>query len=135
MDIQPKATGHEKRIKLLLDAVCKKLSFTAMLLADQQGFPVACSGDLKSVGIAAIAPECIRMGQRAVRFGQFSGIRCVTLMLEGGHIMIIKEINIQSQKFIVVIDTKTVPNVINSLFRVLSERIDLILNSHKYYSH
>ncbi len=123
--------SQESRLQLLLDGACGKYGILAILLADHQGLPIAYSGRIKEAGIAAVAPEFIRMGKNAVRLGEYNSIACVALILENSHLMIIREIEASGKKFVLVIDTRSVPRALEQMLSELGDRIAAIIKKGK----
>lgn len=121
----------DKRLSAILNEVSKTYNLHSLLLADQHGLAVSHSGQIVHTGMAAIAPELIRVGESAVRLGEYDSITCVALMLENSHLMIIKDIEINGTKFVIVIDTSLAPKGLGKMLKELKERITKAMNVDK----
>jgi len=113
----------DKRLYAILDDTRRQYGLHSLLLADQNGLAVSYSGKIAHAGIAAIAPELIRVGEHAVRLGEYDSITCVALVLENTHLMIIKDIEIRNTPFVLVMDTASVPKGLGGMIRKLQDRI------------
>ncbi len=113
----------DKRLYAILDDTRRQYGLHSLLLADQNGLAVSYSGKIAHAGIAAIAPELIRVGEHAVRLGEYDSITCVALVLENSHLMIIKDIEIRNTPFVLVMDTASVPKGLGGMIRKLRDRI------------
>jgi len=100
----------------------------SLLLADKNGWPVSHAGKIAHAGMAAIAPELIRVGDHAVRLGEYNSITCVALVLEDSHLMVIKDIEINGEPFVLVMDTATVPRGMRKLLSSLRDRIAMVMH-------
>jgi hypothetical protein len=121
--------SREARLRAIMEEVRREHGFRSILLADQGGLTISYCGELQHSGIAAIAPEFIRIGDSAVRLGEYDSIACVALVLENSHLMIIKETEMNDEKFILVMDTASVPGSLQKIMASLSERIGQALKS------
>lgn len=115
------------RLQSILEETCQLYSLNSLLLADKNGLPVCHAGKIAHSGIAAIAPELIRVGDHAVKLGEYDSITCIALVLDNSHIMVIKDLEINEQPFVVVMDTISVPKGIRKLLTTLAERIGLAM--------
>lgn len=113
----------DKRLYAILDDTLRQYELHSLLLADQHGLAVSHAGKVVHTGIAAIAPELIRVGEHAVRLGEYDSISCVALVLENSHLMVIKDIEINGAAFVLVIDTSSVPKGLGKIIRTLQQRI------------
>ena len=118
----------EQRLHAILDEVRQQYHLNSLLLADQNGFAISHAGRLAHTGIAAIAPELIRVGEHAVRLGEYDSITCVALVLENSHLMIIKDIEVNDAPFILVINTISVPKQLGKMIKGLKEQISLAMD-------
>lgn len=114
----------DERLHAILDDMRQQYGLHSLLLADQDGLAVSHAGEIAHAGIAAIAPELIRVGEHAVRLGEYDNITCVALVLENSHLMIIKDIEVNGTPFVLVMDTASVPQGIGKMIRVLQDRVD-----------
>jgi len=121
--------SRDSRLREILDQIREEYKFRSVLLTDSRGLTISCSGDVKHAGIAAIAPEVIRIGEHAVRLGEYASINCVALVLENSHLMIIREVKIKQSKFIVAVDTERVPPGLRRIMAELAKRIAKTLES------
>lgn len=119
----------DMRLQAILEETRQNYNLHSLLLADQNGWPVSHAGQIAHGGMAAIAPELIRVGEHAVRLGEYDSITCVALVLEGSHLMIIKDIEINSEPFVLVMDTAAVPRDIKKMLSSLTDRISLAMAS------
>jgi len=113
----------DKRLEAILDDTRRQYGLHSLLLADKNGLAVSHAGKIAHAGIAAIAPELIRVGEHAVRLGEYDSITCVALVLESSHLMIIKDIEINGDSFVLVMDTASVPKGLGKIIRTLRQRI------------
>ncbi|NWF39530.1 hypothetical protein F3F96_10335 [Mariprofundus sp. NF] len=111
------------RLQAILEETREMHKLHSLLLADQNGLPISHAGKIAHAGMAAIAPELIRVGDHAVRLGEYNSITCVALVLEDSHLMVIKDIEINNKPFVLVMDTATVPRGIRKLIRELRDRL------------
>ena len=125
----PALLSRDARLKAIMEEVRREHGFLSILLADRRGLTISYCGDVRHSGIAAIAPEFIRMGDNAVRLGEYESIACVALVLENSHLMIIREVRLNGEKFILVMDTTSVPGSLQEIMSSLSERIGQALKS------
>jgi len=102
-----------------------------LLLADQSGLPICHCGDIVHAGMAAIAPELIKVGDHAVQLGEYDGITCIALVLENSRLMVIKDIEINGEKFVLVMDTAHVPKGIRRIIRRLTRHLTEAMNAGK----
>jgi len=114
---------RDMRLHSILEETRLQYNLHSLLLADHHGLPVSHAGNIVHAGMSAIAPELIRVGDHAVRLGKYSSITCVALVLEDSHLMVIKDINILGEMFVLVMDTAAVPKGIRKLIRDLRDRI------------
>jgi len=111
------------RLKAILEETRQIYNLHSLLLADQNGLPISHAGKISHAGMAAIAPELIRVGDHAVRLGEYNSITCVALVLEDSHLMVIKDIEINNSPFVLVMDTATVPRGIRKVIKELRDRL------------
>jgi len=121
--------NRETRLHEIMEEVRCEHNLLSILLADQCGLTLCYCGDMHHSGIAAIAPEFVRLGDNAVRLGEYESISCVALLLENSHLMIIKEVSINEKKFILVIDATSTPKSLQKVIASLAERIGLALKA------
>lgn len=121
----------DKRLKAILDDVRKTNGLHAVLLADENGLPISHSGDIECSGIAAIAPELIRVGEKATALGCYENMTCVIVMLENSHLMIIKTMTIHKQKFVVVMGTPLAPKGLGTMLKQLKVDISKAIKVDK----
>jgi len=121
--------NRESRLQEIMEEVRCEHNLLSILLADQRGLTLSYCGEVHHSGIAAIAPEFVRMGDNAVRLGEYESISCVALLLENSHLMIIKEVSINNEKFILVMDTTSTPKSLQKVMANLAERIGLALKA------
>ncbi|MFQ5518481.1 MAG: hypothetical protein ACE5E3_00625 [Mariprofundus sp.] len=119
------------RLHAILEETRQQYGLHSLLLADQHGLPVSHAGKIAHAGMAAIAPELIRVGDHAVRLGEYDSITCVALVLEDSHLMVIKDIEINGDPFVLVMDTASVPKGIRKLLNELKQRIAEAMDSAK----
>jgi len=113
----------DMRLQDILEQTRIEYSMHSLLLADHNGLPVSHAGNIAHAGMAAIAPELIRVGDHAVRLGEYNSITCLALVLEDSHLMIIKDIEVGGDMFVLVMDTPSVPKGIRNLLTRLRNRI------------
>ena len=111
------------RLKAILEETRQIYNLHSLLLADQNGLPISHAGKISHAGMAAIAPELIRVGDHSVRLGEYNSITCVALVLEDSHLMVIKDIEINNSPFVLVMDTATVPRGIRKVIKELRDRL------------
>jgi len=114
---------RDMRLHSILEETRLQYNLHSLLLADHHGLPVSHAGNIAHAGMSAIAPELIRVGDHAVRLGKYRSITCVALVLEDSHLMIIKDIDIAGDTFVLVLDTASVPKGIRKLLKNLRDRI------------
>jgi len=115
------------RLKAILEETCQVHKLNSLLLADKNGYPVCHAGKIAHSGISAIAPELIRVGEHAVKLGEYESITCIALVLEDSHLMVIKDIDIDGRPFVLVMDTFSVPKGIRKMLRELAGRIGMAM--------
>jgi len=113
----------DKRLEAILDDTRRQYGLHSLLLADHHGLAVSHAGKIAHTGISAIAPELIRVGEHAMRLGEYDSITCVVLVLENSHLMIIKDIEVRNASFVLVMDTASVPKGLGRMIRKLQDRI------------
>lgn len=113
----------DMHLQVILEETRVQYGMHSLLLADHNGLPVSHAGKIAHAGMSAIAPELIRVGDHAVRLGEYDSITCVALVLEDSHLMIIKDIAIGNDTFVLVMDTASVPKGIRKLIARLQARI------------
>ncbi len=113
----------DQHLHLILDEVRQQYHMHSLLLADHHGLAVSHAGEIAHAGMSAIAPELIRVGEHAKRLGEYESITCVALVLEDSHLMVIKDLDVGGEPFVLVMDTATVPKGMLKLLADLSERI------------
>jgi len=113
----------DMRLHAILEETRLEHGMHSLLLADHNGLAVSHAGNIAHAGMSAIAPELIRVGDHAVRLGEYQSITCVALVLEDTHLMVIKDIEVGGDMFVLVMDTPSVPKGIRKLLRYLSNRI------------
>ncbi|GAV19861.1 hypothetical protein MMIC_P0819 [Mariprofundus micogutta] len=118
----------ETRLQAILEETRLQHKMHSLLLADKNGWPVSHAGKIAHAGMAAIAPELIRVGEHAVRLGEYNSITCVALVLEDSHLMVIKDIEINGEPFVLVMDTPSVPKGMRKLLHSLRDRIALVMD-------
>jgi len=118
----------ETRLQAILEETRQLHKLHSLLLADKNGWPVSHAGKIAHAGMAAIAPELIRVGDHAVRLGEYNSITCVALVLEDSHLMVIKDIEINGEPFVLVMDTATVPRGMRKLLSSLRDRIAMVMH-------
>jgi len=116
------------RLQAILEETRQVYQLHSLLLADKNGLPVSHAGKIAHAGMAAIAPELIRVGDHAVRLGEYNSITCVALVLEDSHLMVIKDIEINNEPFVLVMDTATVPKGVRRVFKELRDRLEMAMN-------
>lgn len=116
------------RLQAILEETRQQYNLHSLLLADQNGLPISHAGKIAHAGMAAIAPELIRVGDHAVRLGEYDSITCVALVLEDSHLMVIKDIEINKKPFVLVMDTASVPRGIRKVLIELRDRIALAMD-------
>jgi len=116
-------TTLDQQLQNILDAACQQHGLRSLLLADHHGMPVCHAGAIAHTGMAAIAPELIRVGNHAVKLGEYDGITCVALILEDSHLMVIKDVLIGDIAYVLVMDTVSVPRGIKQLLYGLRDQI------------
>jgi len=114
---------RDMRLHSILEETRLQYNLHSLLLADHHGLPVSHAGNIAHAGMSAMAPELIRVGDHAARLGKYSSITCVALVLEDSHLMVIKDIDIAGDTFVLVMDTATVPKGIRKLLKDLRDRI------------
>jgi len=117
----------DMRLHAILEETRIKHGMHSLLLADNNGLPVSHAGNIVHTGMSAIAPELIRVGDHAVRLGEYESISCVALVLEDSHLMVIKDIEIGGDMFVLVMDTPSVPKGVRKLLRYLQDRISKVM--------
>lgn len=115
------------RLQAILEETRQQHKLRSLLLADKNGWPVSHAGKIAHTGMAAIAPELIRVGDHAVRLGEYNSITCVALVLEDSHLMVIKDIEINDEPFVLVMDTTAVPKGIRNVLASLRDRIAMAM--------
>ena len=118
----------DKRLQTILNDVLEQHGLHSLLLADQSGLPICHCGDIVHAGMAAIAPELIKVGDHAVQLGEYDGITCIALVLENSRLMVIKDIEINGEPFVLVMDTATVPRGMRKLLSSLRDRIAMVMH-------
>jgi hypothetical protein len=113
----------DQRLHAILEETRQQCGMHSLLLADHNGLPLSHAGKIAHAGMSAIAPELIRVGDHARRLGEYSSITCVALVLEDSHLMVIKDISIGDDIFVLVMDTPSVPKGMRRLLARLGERI------------
>ncbi|HIP07607.1 MAG TPA: hypothetical protein EYG66_07080 [Mariprofundaceae bacterium] len=121
----------DTRLKAILGDAKKLNGLHSILLADENGLSVSYSGEIESPSIAAIAPELIRVGEKATSLGCYNSMSCVMVMLENSHLLIIKTITIHKQKFVVVMDAPLAPKGLSSMLIQLKEDISKAIKVDK----
>jgi len=121
----------EMRLQAILEETCQLHTLHSLLLADKNGWPVAHAGKIAHAGMAAIAPELIRVGDHAARLGEYDSITCIALVLEDSHLMVIKDIEINGEPFVLVMDTASVPRGMRKLLASLRDRIALVMRTQR----
>ncbi len=121
----------DKRLKAILCDARKLNQLHSILLADENGLPISHSGEIKGDGIAAIAPELIRVGEKATKLGSYGSMSCVIVMLENSHLMIIKTMTIHTQKFMIVMDASLAPKGLAKMLTLLKENISKAIQVDK----
>jgi len=111
-------------LQAILEETRVEYNLHSLLLADRTGLAISHAGKIAHAGISAIAPELIRVGEHAARLGEYDSITCVTLILENSHLMIIKDIEVGNNTFVLVMDTSFVPKGILKLIRNLQSRLE-----------
>ena len=125
----------ELRLQAILEETRQQHKLRSLLLADKNGWPVSHAGKISHTGMAAIAPELIRVGDHAARLGEYDSITCVALVLEDSHLMVIKDITINNEPFVLVMDTTSVPKGIRNVLLSLRDRIAMIMDTEADASH
>ena len=118
----------DKRLKAILDDVRVAHGLRSLLLADRKGLAVSHVGDIADAGVAAIAPEFLRVGERAVRLGGYGDMSCVAMVLENSHLMIIRDIELRGEPFVLVMETTSVPKGLGRVIRDLAARLERAMN-------
>jgi len=118
----------DQLLESILDDTRREYGLNSLLLADHHGLAVSHTGKIAHTGIAAIAPELVRVGKYATRLGEYDSITCVALVLENSHLMIIKDIEINNDTFVLVMDTVTVPKGLGKMIKKLKERVSGVMN-------
>lgn len=113
----------DQRLHDILEETRQHYHLYSLLLADHHGLPVSYAGEIAHAGMSAIAPELIRVGEHARRLGEYESISCVVLVLENTHLMVIKDIDIQGEPFVLVMDTAVVPKGLLKMLSSLSDQI------------
>ena len=121
----------DKRLKAILDDVRKNNGLHAVLLADANGLSICHSGEIECSGIAAIAPELIRVGEKATSLGCYESMSCIIVMLENSHLMIIKTMTIHGQSFVVVMGTPLAPKGLGEMLKQLKMDISKAIKVDK----
>jgi len=121
----------DKRLRAILNNVRKQYGLHSILLADANGLSVCHSGDIKHTGIAAIAPELARVGEKATSLGCYESMSCVIVMLENSHLMIIKSITIHDKPFVIVMDTPLAPKGLGEMLKQLKVSISKAIQVDK----
>jgi len=121
----------DMRLHAILEETRIEHGMHSLLLADHNGLPVSHVGNIAHAGMSAIAPELIRVGEHAVRLGEYASITCLALVLEDSHLMVIKDIDVGGDKFVLVMDTPSVPKGIRKLLRHLGTRIDKAMHADR----
>lgn len=114
----------DTQLKTIMEDVCQQYGLNSILLADQRGLALSYAGKVAHEGIAAIAPELIRVGEHAVRLGEYDSITCVALVLENSHLLIIKDIEVHGTMFLLVMDTMSVPSGLAGMIRSVQKRVE-----------
>lgn len=112
----------DERLHAILEETRIEHGMHSLLLADHNGLAVSHAGNIAHAGMSAIAPELIRVGEHAVRLGEYKSITCLALVLEDSHLMVIKDIEVGDDMFVLVMDTPSVPKGIRKLLYHLSHR-------------
>ena len=121
----------DKRLKAILDDARKNHGLHAVLLADANGLPICHSGSIECSGIAAIAPELIRVGEKATALGCYESMSCIIVMLENSHLMIIKTMTIHGQSFVIVMGTSLAPKGLGDMLKQLKTDISKAIKVDK----
>jgi len=111
------------RLHGILEETRQQHDLRSLLLADHHGLPVCHAGEISHTGIAAIAPELIRVGNHAARLGEYDSITCIALILEDSHLMVIRDVEINGTPYVLVMDTAAVPQGIKRVLNRLRDRI------------
>jgi len=119
------------RLHTILEEMRVKHGMHSLLLADHTGLAVSHAGNIAHTGMSAIAPELIRVGDHAMRLGEYDFITCVALVLEDSHLMIIKDIEAAGETFVLVMDTASVPKGIRKLIIDLQQRIAAAMTAER----
>jgi len=113
----------DQRLQGILEETRQQYQLHSLLLADHHGLPVSHAGKIAHAGMAAIAPELIRVGEHARRLGEYDSISCVALVLEDAHLMVIRDIDVGGTSFVLVMDTASVPKGLVNMLADLSDQI------------
>ncbi len=113
----------DQHLQLILEEVRQQHKMHSLLLADHHGLAVSHAGEIAHAGMSAIAPELLRVGEHAKRLGEYDSITCVALVLEDSHLMVIKDLDVGGEPFVLVMDTAAVPKGMIKMLANLGERI------------
>ncbi|MDX8377939.1 MAG: hypothetical protein R8L53_07935 [Mariprofundales bacterium] len=128
MAIEARA-GLEKKIMVVLEKVCKHYGLDGMLITNNRGLAIANYGSINRDAIAAVAPEFVRLGDNAARFGNFNKINGVVLLLEDSHGLIMRKFMVGDDMFVLVTDTKQVPRGLERITEKLSARLAEVIKT------
>ncbi len=121
----------DQRLHAILEETRIEHGMHSLLLADHNGLAVSHAGNIAHTGMAAIAPELIRVGEHAVRLGEYESITCLALVLEDSHLMVIKDIEVGDDVFVLVMDTPSVPKGMRKFLYHLSHRFAAAMHVDK----
>jgi len=121
----------DKRLKAILDDAREFNGLHSILLADENGLSISHSGKVEGAGIAAIAPELIRVGEKATSLGSYGSMSCVIVMLENSHLMIIKTITIHKKRYVLAMDAPLAPKGLAQMLKQLKEDISKAMKVDK----
>lgn len=118
------------RLRTILEETCQQYGLRSLLLADHHGLPVCHAGEISHAGMAAIAPELIRVGNHAARLGEYDSITCIALILEDSHLMVLRDVEINGTPYVLALDTTSVPRSIKQVLNTLRNRIAEAMNAY-----
>ncbi len=121
----------DNRLCAILNDVRKEYHLHSILVTDCNGLSICSSGDIDSTGVAAVAPELLRIGQRSVTLGGYRHMNYVALVLENSHVMLVKHLRILEQDFVLVMDTSLSPKGLNIMLKKLKENIEKAMQVDK----
>ncbi len=113
----------DKRLDAILHDAMQEHQLHSIVLADESGLTITHAGQVEFAGVSAIAPELIRVGEKATSLGSYDSMSCVIVMLENSHLLIIKTMTIHGQRFVLIMDAPLAPKGLGEMLKGLKRDI------------